>query len=417
MGDSSSSGRGVSESKERQSCGEEGLGLASFTIIQETPNARRQHHSHHHHHHHSRTRSTGHSGSTLSLNSSSSFHKFCNNNSSPVSTPKFGRHDFCIGFGVAGNGGGGGGGSSGSTNSLNSSHHHQHPAAAAPSRMVRQGGSSTSSGYHSKPNSPVPQRRSALAKCENSDTSDNSSPTSHMSSSSYSTSSSGGGGGKGKKGGGGGVSSVNSSREGGGGGGYAGERRSVHKQNLYVVSFPIILLFNIFRSLLYQLFVLLRYVYCTAVQRRQHLAELQRRRQEAAEEEKQKLQLQLTGGEGGCGGGDKTTAAGDDETSTSITTNECLSPEAEALVMNSPRVPPGPGPADPLLAKQKHHHRRAFEYISKALKIDEENEGECKTKVSLKDLHSDLSRLWLFLCFGVVVINCRTIGHGVWLWK
>lgn len=35
-----------------------------------------------------------------------------------------------------------------------------------------------------------------------------------------------------------------------------------------------------------------------------------------------------------------------------------------------------PGPGDPLLAKQKHHHRRAFEYISKALKIDEENEGK-----------------------------------------
>lgn len=34
------------------------------------------------------------------------------------------------------------------------------------------------------------------------------------------------------------------------------------------------------------------------------------------------------------------------------------------------------GPGDPLLAKQKHHHRKAFEYISKALKIDEENEGK-----------------------------------------
>ncbi|XP_050718311.1 spastin-like isoform X3 [Eriocheir sinensis] len=34
-----------------------------------------------------------------------------------------------------------------------------------------------------------------------------------------------------------------------------------------------------------------------------------------------------------------------------------------------------PGPGDPLLARQKHHHRKAFEYISKALKIDEENEG------------------------------------------
>lgn len=32
-----------------------------------------------------------------------------------------------------------------------------------------------------------------------------------------------------------------------------------------------------------------------------------------------------------------------------------------------------PGPGDPLLVTQKHHHRKAFEYISKALKIDEED--------------------------------------------
>ncbi|KAG5890189.1 hypothetical protein JTB14_010652 [Gonioctena quinquepunctata] len=43
----------------------------------------------------------------------------------------------------------------------------------------------------------------------------------------------------------------------------------------------------------------------------------------------------------------------------------------------------GPGPGDPLLAKQKHHHRRAFEYISKALKIDEENEGQKELAIDL----------------------------------
>ncbi|XP_055322926.1 spastin isoform X2 [Sitodiplosis mosellana] len=43
----------------------------------------------------------------------------------------------------------------------------------------------------------------------------------------------------------------------------------------------------------------------------------------------------------------------------------------------------GPGPGDPLLAKQKHHHRRAFEYISKALKIDEENEGQKEVAIEL----------------------------------
>lgn len=50
--------------------------------------------------------------------------------------------------------------------------------------------------------------------------------------------------------------------------------------------------------------------------------------------------------------------------------------QIEGEVMSQvPRRPIGPGPADPLLAKQKHHHRRAFEFISKALKIDEDNEG------------------------------------------
>ncbi|XP_014616844.1 spastin isoform X3 [Polistes fuscatus] len=43
----------------------------------------------------------------------------------------------------------------------------------------------------------------------------------------------------------------------------------------------------------------------------------------------------------------------------------------------------GPGPGDPLLAKQKHHHRRAFEFISKALKIDEDNEGKKEMAIEL----------------------------------
>uniref|UniRef100_A0A146L6H0 Spastin n=1 Tax=Lygus hesperus TaxID=30085 RepID=A0A146L6H0_LYGHE len=38
---------------------------------------------------------------------------------------------------------------------------------------------------------------------------------------------------------------------------------------------------------------------------------------------------------------------------------------------------------DPLLAKQKEHHRRAFEFISKALKIDEENEGHKEIAIKL----------------------------------
>lgn len=34
----------------------------------------------------------------------------------------------------------------------------------------------------------------------------------------------------------------------------------------------------------------------------------------------------------------------------------------------------GPGLTDPSLARQKHHHRKAFELISKALRLDEEEQ-------------------------------------------
>ena len=39
------------------------------------------------------------------------------------------------------------------------------------------------------------------------------------------------------------------------------------------------------------------------------------------------------------------------------------------------KKPPDPGPGDPLPAKRKHHDRSVFEYISKAFKMDEGNDG------------------------------------------
>lgn len=120
---------------------------------------------------------------------------------------------------------------------------------------------------------------------------------------------------------------------------------SVHKRNLYVVSFPVIILFNILRSILYQLFVIFRYIYTTSYR----LVNRPRRNGEC--------NLDSVAKEG--------------ESSDQLLTSETMS---SGVRNNSGPGPPGPG--DPLLAKQKHHHRRAFEYISKALKIDEENEGE-----------------------------------------
>lgn len=125
---------------------------------------------------------------------------------------------------------------------------------------------------------------------------------------------------------------------------------SVHKRNLYIVSFPLILLFNVLRTLLYQLFVVFKYLYTSTSQ-------LIQRRQAC----KQTCQLEIVVGQ------KSSENLNNNLNNTGQTENEGMS--------QVPRRPIGPGPGDPLLAKQKHHHRRAFEFISKALKIDEDNEG------------------------------------------
>lgn len=122
------------------------------------------------------------------------------------------------------------------------------------------------------------------------------------------------------------------------------ERDSVHKQNLYIVSFPIIFLFNILRSVLYQFFIVFKYIFNVSshiVHRPVH------HNVNNIEIAVDNVQLN-----------DKTVAI-----------------PQQTDEMTAPARSSGPGPGDPLLAKQKHHHRRAFEYISRALKIDEENEG------------------------------------------
>lgn len=124
-------------------------------------------------------------------------------------------------------------------------------------------------------------------------------------------------------------------------------RESVHKQNLYIVSFPIIFLFNILRSILYQFFIVFKYIFNVSAQ----VIHRPVRKKDC------NIEVIVNG------------------SNLSLQNQQ----EGEFDTMTQP-VQRGPGPGDPLLAKQKHHHRRAFEYISKALKIDEENEG-MKVKV------------------------------------
>ncbi|XP_050666026.1 spastin isoform X3 [Leptidea sinapis] len=120
---------------------------------------------------------------------------------------------------------------------------------------------------------------------------------------------------------------------------------SVHKRNLYVVSFPIIILFNLMRSVLYQLFIIFKYLYSAS----HKLIHRPRKSGEC------NFEVVVKNG---------------------VVSTEIVQGEEMPYTNNV-------GPGDPLLAKQKHHHRKAFEYISKALKIDEENEGQKELAIEL----------------------------------
>lgn len=133
---------------------------------------------------------------------------------------------------------------------------------------------------------------------------------------------------------------------------------SVHEKNLYVVSFPLIFVFNILRSALYLFYVIFRYIWKSTskvfILRSVNLGLHTKYNRNNCEERQQNL----------------------------ISTNiveiptEGLCEEYTEMSYHKTRHTSSPGSIDPLLAKQKDHHRKAFEFISKALKIDEENEGE-----------------------------------------
>lgn len=157
-------------------------------------------------------------------------------------------------------------------------------------------------------------------------------------------------------------------------------RESVHKQNLYIVSFPIIILFNILRSILYQIFIIFKYIFNVS----SHFLY---------------QPVQKT------------------RTSIEVRVNSDKLHSPNTTVIDGMAARPlhiSPGPGDPLLAKQKHHHRRAFEYISKALKIDEENEGEVDNLISLIQLALHLFSFCRAKGNGHRFISKRYSRAGVW---
>jgi spastin len=116
---------------------------------------------------------------------------------------------------------------------------------------------------------------------------------------------------------------------------------NVHRTNIQVAALPVILVFNVIRILAFQLWVFLSVVCRIGAHALPNKTKQSDRETEKCQEPK------------------------------------IVTPVAE-MVNPSPGKAGGlsVGPGEPALAKQKHHHRKAFEYISKALKIDEEDKGE-----------------------------------------
>ncbi|XP_035703758.1 spastin isoform X3 [Folsomia candida] len=106
---------------------------------------------------------------------------------------------------------------------------------------------------------------------------------------------------------------------------------SVHHRNLYIASRPLVLVFDLAGVALHQFFLLLRTLLLLIWN---PLSSIWNRRLRRSQE----------------------TSLG--------TTEEMSGPYA---------LKGGPGLTDPSLARQKHHHRKAFEFISKALRIDEDD--------------------------------------------
>lgn len=127
---------------------------------------------------------------------------------------------------------------------------------------------------------------------------------------------------------------------------------SVHERNLYIVSFPLIFVFNILRSVLYLFYVIFRYIWKSSSKIVILKSVNLHTRYSKTNFEVQPKTLEIPVTESLC--------------------EEYI----EHMSYHKPKFTNSPGSVDPLLAKQKDHHRKAFEFISKALKIDEENEGK-----------------------------------------
>ena len=124
------------------------------------------------------------------------------------------------------------------------------------------------------------------------------------------------------------------------------ENGQVHRRNLRLVAIPITCVMGILRLIALQLWIIISFLW------------MKLPRTKDSEAQTSLIEQECTA-----------TYSGSRANSPKRSSNS-----SEAFDMYAERrVQVGAG--EPALSKQKHHHRRAFEYISKALKLDEEDEG------------------------------------------
>ncbi|XP_067681387.1 spastin-like isoform X2 [Haliotis asinina] len=112
---------------------------------------------------------------------------------------------------------------------------------------------------------------------------------------------------------------------------------SIHSRNFRIVAAPLLFVFALLRTFVYQLWIVVILIACKS---RRAIPDRYHNRKSDEEE--------------GC-----------------------------LMMSDSPRGKSNVGPGEPALAQQKHHHRKAFEYISKALKLDEEDAGRKEQAIDL----------------------------------
>lgn len=128
---------------------------------------------------------------------------------------------------------------------------------------------------------------------------------------------------------------------------------SIHERNFHVFSYPIILFFDIFRYILYIIIIFLKYFYkcMTKLKLSSTIFSVLKKVQRTS-------LVRVT-----------------PVNTSSVVITECNETN-ENIDMAS-------AVGDTLLATQKEHHRKAFDFISKALKIDEENTGKFAQNIIL----------------------------------